>query len=314
MAVLTSFNRYNGEIPRLFAYNTDGYVIDGKALNRDMMQVNKDPVEIVGNRFELISHECWLNDYNTGKGDGHATDQYVAQSHWNDCSTDNPVFGGPTFSHPSLPNENFVLSNRCPSGLSGMRLSKLADDGTIIVAVNITMANAVIVDHDGEYLYVMGYQYTSTSDRYASIRAYNHVTLAVAKSYNFTQYQDALPNVLARSEDRLTVVSRIQGVPWYFNKRAGSLSPAGYAKDAESPAPAATDYKTILPANYTPPMGNGWQYTLSRAVALYTSGGRWTLEGYHLDTNSYQYQYCPPASLTIEWQDDVAENPAAFSA
>lgn len=307
MAIISNNDRYEGSTSRMVGFGGDKLILDNRAMDADMVQINSRTVDIPGHAQELIAGEyaCFNNLMTPVK----YTAAYPIKPTQIDVSTDNPVFGKTYWTDPTTPNENYIRSNVYAVMDSNPvnNLHKVNDKGDVLITASNSSMFGEIIDANEKYIYTLEYD----SSHYNYLRWYDKKSLT-SEYLSLGGTYAHLIQVLDRTNTDIFMYDPFKAKPYRFDKTQTSdykvvdLQP----KSTSTTNLPTSSYSTIGTVNFTPKMKNGWHYR----VAAYNNGANAALpfEAITINSTTLEYDTVVKENMEVVWGNDCVEELKTF--
>lgn len=305
MAIISNNDRYEGSTSRMVGFGGDKLILDNRAMNSDMVQINSNTVDIPGHAQELIAGEyaCFNNLMVPKKH----TSSYPIKPTRVDVSADNPVFGRTYWTDPTKPDENYIRSNVYDTtGVKGKtpnKLHKVNDKGDIILSTSNDTMFGEIIDANEDYIYTLEYDGTNY---YNYIRWYDRKSLSSNGLVIYGSYAHLI-QVLDRTNTDIFMVDPFKAKPYRFDKTQTSdykivdLQP----KSSSTIDLPTSSYSVMGTINFTPKMKNGWHY---RVIATSDRQNQpLQFDALTINPKTLEYDTVSGTKMEIVWSQDCLE-------
>lgn len=308
MAIISNNDRYEGATSRMVGFGGDKLILDNRAMDSDMIQINSKTVDIPGHAQELIAGEyACFNNLMTPKK---YTSSYPIKPTQIDVSIDNPVFGKTYWTDPTKPDEHYVRSNvyAVMADSPVNNLHKLNDKGDVLITASNNTMFGEIIDANEDYIYTLEYD----STHYNYLRWYDRRSLT-SNHLSISGTYAHLIQVLDRTNTDIFMYDPFVAKPYRFDKtqisdyKTLSLQPkSGTTTDLQT-----SSYSAMATINFTPKMKNGWHYR----VAAFDDNKNQPLqfEAITINTNTLEYDTVVKGNMEVAWGADCLEELKTFT-
>lgn len=302
MAIISSNDRYEGSTSRMVGFGGDKLILDNRALNGDMIQINSKTIDVPGHAQELVAGEYAV--FNNLVKPAKYTGSYPVKPTQVDVSADNPVFGKTYWSDPTRENENYVRSNVYESFTDETvnKLHKLSDKGDILLSVSNNSMFGEIIDATDDYIYTIEYDSGSTNQ----LRWYDRTSLT-SNALSISGTYAHLIQVLDKTNTDIFLFDHFTGKPVKFDKtqtsdfKTENLQP----KSASITELPTSSYSVMGTINFTPKMKNGWHY---RVITTSDKQNQpLQFDAININTKTLEYDTVAGNNMEVVWGQDCLE-------
>lgn len=300
MAILSKFNRYEGPTVRMIGFSGDKYILDNRVLDRDRISINKNVIDIPGNKEELTAGSFFCNNFKTTV-QGY-THQYFTKPLLMDISSWNSAFGLPSWSDPVDEDENYIISYY-NGGKAANVLTKVDRNGNILLQSQLSSAYTSIIDANEKYIITLSIHTDYTN----YIIAYDRKTLEQVYYISTGVTYVLESQVLYRDNINLCVFDPFSGTPKYHDKTNESSRVFVVMNKTRDDQKALQTYSYSNHAltNFTVPMKNGWSFkpiTLSSEVSK-----PFQFEAIKIDGSMLTYDTCAKDEIQVTYAESIDE-------
>lgn len=302
MAIISSNDRYEGPTSRMVGFGGDKIILDNRALNSDMIQINSKTIDIPGHAQELLAGEYAV--FNNLVKPVKYISSYPVKPTQIDVSMDNPVFGKTYWSDPTRENENYVRTNVYSPLTDNTvnKLHKVSDNGDLIMSVSNNSMFGEIIDATDDYIYTIEYD----SSHYNYLRWYDRTSLS-SNSLSINGTYAHLIQVLDKTNTDIFLFDPFEGKPVKFDKTQTS----DYKTETLQPRSSSTtnlpttSYSVVCTINFTPKMKNGWHYR----VSAFSDNINNTLQfdAIQIDSKALDYDTITKENMEVAFTNDCLE-------